>query len=120
MIQTALSAILVTLATPLQFGLSMVVALPAALVCRRVIKSDKVYARIEVEEREQYLDFCLEHYCENHPQTKKARQLIESIIKERFKQKHLDLEDLGIYCATGLIDESLVNRLTARIKSAIL
>jgi hypothetical protein len=120
MIQAALSAILVTIATPLQFGLTIFTALPAGLICRRVIKSKKFYPYLDVEAAEERIKFCLRVYGSDHPQTKLAHLELQTVISRHWRAKRFTLEDLLMFRELGTCTQAQFERLTRNLRTPIL
>ena len=120
MIQTALSTILLTIATPIQFGLTVLTALPAGLLCRRIIKSEKFYPHLDVQAAEERIKFCLEVYGSDHPQTGLAHLQLQTVISRHWRHKRFTLEDLLMYRELGICTEKQFRRLTGHLKPAII
>jgi len=113
MLNTALSAILVTIASPLQVAVAMVLSVPAGIWAKQKLNTGKEYPYLELSEAQKRLEFCREVYGAGHQQTDLAIDSIESILAKYYKAKVLDLEDLQMYLDLGICSGSLFNRLTA-------
>jgi len=112
MLSTALSAILVTLASPLQVAVALVLSLPTAIWAKQKLNTGKEYPYLELSEAQNRLKFCQEVYGAGHQQTSLAVDSIESILTKYYKAKVLDSEDLEMYLDLGVCSGSLFDRLT--------
>lgn len=113
MLNTALSAILVTIASPLQVGVAMVLSVPAGIWAKQKLNTGKDYPYLEMSEAQKRLEFCREVYGDGHQQTNLAVDRIEAILTRHYRAKVLDREDLHMYLELGICSGSLFDRLTA-------
>lgn len=113
MLNTALSAILITIATPLQFALTLLFSIPAGLWCKNKLDEPKVYPHLDINKAKLRLKFCLDVYGSNHPQTDIALQECDAALTTAWRGKYIDLEDLEMYLELGICTGSLFDRLTA-------
>lgn len=88
---TAVSALLITLAEPLQVAVALLLAPVAMLAGRgRINKDFGVYPYVELDEAEKRYDWCLSFYGPSHQQTTLAREQVATVAT---KYKDLFIKD---------------------------
>ena len=114
MLNTAISAVLLTIATPAQTALAALLAIPAALFARQCITAPGIYPHLEIHQAQEYLEFCLRVYGWTHDNTKRAAERIPLLIAGHYKAKLIDEEDLRTFIACGDLDSADYQRLTGQ------
>lgn len=112
MIQTALSAILITIATPLQLCLTLVAVIPAALWGKKILNSGHEYVHLDIYRAQQHIDLCVERYGSHHELTASAYEAIDALFRKYHQAELLALEDLEMYVEIGRLNGSLFDELT--------
>ena len=114
MINTALSAVLLTIATPAQTALAAVLAIPAGLFARKCITAPDIYPHLEIHHAQERLEFCLRVYGVGHDATRCAAERIPFLIAEHYDAKLINDEDLRMFVDCGDIDSADYQRLTGQ------
>jgi|14BtaG_2_1085337.scaffolds.fasta_scaffold41146_2 hypothetical protein len=93
----SLSTIVLLLATPLQLGVALILAIPYALKIKRITSGNNRYPHLEISELSDSITF-YENYCdENHLKLISLKQQRLDLIEELVLSKHLDIKDLYLY-----------------------
>lgn len=114
MVNTALSAILLTIATPAQTALTALLAIPAALAGKRMIEAPAIYPHLEIHHAQERLDFCLRVYGIGHDATRLAAERIPLLIAEHYHARCINDEDLRMFVDAGDIGAVDYQRLTGQ------
>ena len=92
-----LLAILFALSSPLTLLLTLVMSVPAALFCKKMVSEDNRFAYHELDEALTYAEWSKDFYGPSHENTRKAYVRYCELINELAKAGLIDEDDLDVW-----------------------
>ena len=111
---TALTALLLTIASPAQGALAALFAIPVGLAGQKIASSPAVYPHIEIDDAIKRIDWCNEVYGPDHYMTGKAIERLPFLIAEHYEAKCINRNDLHMFATNGHISIDLYQQLTGQ------
>ena len=112
MLSTAISALLLGLASPLHLLVMAVTGAGVGAYGRTLKNKDFRYLHLEIDERIRRLHRCERLYGPDHTETLKARLILPVMIRTAYDEQLIDRDDLQMYLDLGYVKKESLYLLT--------